>query len=568
MNTEAKSNIINSLLFMESFLKIKTKNNEITSFKLNEPQKKLYEEIKRLYDSDKPIRLIILKARQMGFSTLTEGIIFHRTVTKENVNSMIIAHTEEATNNLFNMSKLFFEELPNSIKPMKRASNSKEIIFENPTKNYKLKKSSPGLRSKIKCATAGGKGVGRSDTLTNVHASEYAFWEGDKKSILNGILQAVPPNKNTLVIIESTANGYDDFKEMWDKAVNNENDFIPIFFPWYEMKEYRNKYDGFVLTDEEIKMKELYCLDLEQISWRRWCIKNNCGGDIKLFNQEYPTYPDDAFITTGSCIFDKENILKRLEELNLSKDFRQGEFEYTINNATISEIKWVDKEKGYIRIYEAPRLGAFYVIGGDTAGDGSDCFTGQVINAETGNQCATLLHRFDEDMYAGQMYCLGKYYNNALIGIESNFSSYPIKELERLGYSNQYVRETEDSYTHKVKKSFGFKTTSITRPVIIGELVKLARENINIINDDRTLREMLTFIRNQKGRAEAKSGAHDDLVMGLAIGIYIRGSSSNFKPEKTAAKDQWREDMWEDYNNADEMGKKYLEEKWGKECEL
>ena len=203
-------NILNAAQYIRAFLKIKTKDNKIVPFVMNEPQKRLYDVIKQEAQADKPIRIIILKARQMGFSTLTEALIFHRTATKANVNSLIIAHKDDATTNLFNMSKLFYSELPQPMKPHRRASNAKEIIFDAPTKQDDLN----GLNSKIKCATAGGDGVGRSDTFSNVHISEFAFWTGNKMETLNGLLQSVPSKPGTMVIIESTANGFDDFKRL------------------------------------------------------------------------------------------------------------------------------------------------------------------------------------------------------------------------------------------------------------------------------------------------------------------------------------------------------------------
>ena len=106
--------------------------------------------------------------------------------------------------------------------------------------------------------------------------------------------------------------------------------------------------------------------------------------------------------------------------------------------------------------------------------------------------------------------------------IESNFSSFPNKELVRLGYTNMFVREKEDRFSSVIDKSYGFKTTSVTRPVIIAELVKIVRESVELIYDKLTLEEMLTFVRNEKGRPEAQQGAHDDLVMGLAIAYYAR----------------------------------------------
>jgi phage terminase large subunit len=187
----------------------------------------------------------------------------------------------------------------------------------------------------------------------------------------------------------------------------------------------------------------------------------------------------------------------------------------------ITNIEWVNDRNGYIRLYDVPRL-TEYCIGGDTSGDGSDFFTAHVLDARTGVQVAVLKHQFDVDQYAKQIYCLGKYYRDALIGIEANFDSYPIMELQRLGYTKQYSREAQDTYTGKVEKRFGFKTTSLTRPTAISRLIEIVRDHCDTINDRDTLEELLTIIRNEKGRVEAPQGGHDDQMMGLAIAHQIR----------------------------------------------
>jgi phage terminase large subunit len=120
------------------------------------------------------------------------------------------------------------------------------------------------------------------------------------------------------------------------------------------------------------------------------------------------------------------------------------------------------------------------------------------------------------------MYCLGRYYKDALIGIEANFDSFPIRELQRLGYPKQYTREAQDTYTGKTEKRFGFKTTSLTRPTIISKLIEIVREHCDTINDKETLEELLTIVRSEKGRIEAPSGGHDDQMMSLAIAHEIR----------------------------------------------
>lgn len=509
---------INTKQYIEQYVKIRDKAGNIIDFIINEPQQRLYDIIKKLKEEKKPIRIVILKARQMGFSTLTESILFKETTTKFNVNTGIITHQDEATTNLFNMSKRIYDYLPDEMKPALKNSNAKELIFDN--------EQGTGLKSKIKCMTAGGKGVGRSDTFNNLHISELAFWPGDKKVTLTGLLQAVPNLSNTIVIIESTANGFEYFKEIWDKAVKGENDFIPLFVGWNELKEYTMPYTGFELTLDEKELQIKYNLTLEQLSWRRWCIKNNCGGDIETFKQEYPINPFEAFISTGSCYFNKEIIINRIKEIENNQPLKVGYFSYTFNENKISNINWYDDEKGYIKIYKDVEKGHPYVLGGDTAGEGSDNFTGLVIDNSSGKQVATLKKELDEDEYARQMYCLGMYYNTALIGIENNYSTYPTKKIKEYRYPKIYLREIEDNIAEKIQDKFGFVTNKATRPIILSILKEILRDNVNWINDVEILKEALVFIKNEKGRPEAQLGEHDDLIMGLAITYYIRTQQS------------------------------------------
>lgn len=228
----------------------------------------------------------------------------------------------------------------------------------------------------------------------------------------------------------------------------------------------------------------------------------------------------------GKTYFNAENISKRLDRIK--KPIKRGYFDYEYDyiKQCIKSFRFVNDSEGFIDIYEDVVDRHPYVLGGDTAGEGSDYFTGHVIDNITGKQVAKLRREFDEIEYTRQMYCLGMYYNTALIGIEANFSTYPIKELDRLKYPKQFVREKEDEYTNKLEKRLGFKTTSITRPLILGQLQKIVLEEIDKINDKDTLEEMLTFVRNERGRAEAQEGCHDDLVMGLAIAYYIREQQS------------------------------------------
>lgn len=556
--------------FIEAFLHIRTKSGQIAPFRLNASQQKLYATVAAAQEQGKPIRIIILKARQMGFSTLTEGIIFHRTACRHLHNALIITHKDEATTNLFNMSKLFYEYLPQQLKPMLKNSNAKELIFENPTKNQREKKRRPGLKSKIKCTTAGGKGVGRSDTLNDIHMSEVAFWPGDIITTIGGLMQAVPATADSMVIIESTANGFNAFKTMWDDAVAGRSDFTPLFFPWYEMAEYRMPYRGEALTAEEQEMMQSFALDTEQMMWRRWCIANNCGGKLDLFRQEYPSTPEEAFLTTGSCIFDTEKLVLRIQALSETTPTR-GRFTYKekvagLDKIILSDITFCPDTTGEVAIYTPPQPRQPYVIGGDTAGEGSDKFTAQVLDNSTGQQVAVLAQTYDEDEYAKQVYCLGWYYHYALVAIEVNFSTHPVRVLEQLHYPNLYQREVFDTYTGAMRHAFGFQTNSATRPVLVGELVEYFRDNLHLATDIPTLQEALTFVRNARGKAEAEVGQHDDLLMGLGIALMARGQQRTL-PERSQSTDErrhWTADMWEDWHKADSQQRAYLEGLWAR----
>lgn len=275
----------------------------------------------------------------------------------------------------------------------------------------------------------------------------------------------------------------------------------------------------------------------------------------------YQVYCLGMWGVTGKSVFDSKAVTHRLQE-NI-KPKRTGYFTFTDDGLKLSGIEWVDDPDGFIKIYQEPLNDVPYVIGGDTAGSGSDSFVAQVLDNRTGAQVCKLRHQFDEDVYARQVYCLGMYYNTALVGIETNFSTYPVMELERLRYPKQYVRETIDDFTHRVKHSFGFRTDPKTRPVIISELIKAAREDITIVSDETTLQEMLTFVRGEDWKPEAEAGAHDDCVMALAIAHYIRPQQSYIAENNAAETKVWTESMREDYENASPEERKMLIKRWG-----
>lgn len=505
------------------------KNQQTMPFFLNEVQ---YEFIKVLNKAKDDfgkglitdISLLILKGRQQGFTTLVTAYQLSCSILNRNFQGFTLADKSDNSEAIFqNKAKYPYSQLPDILKPTEKFNNRKQLLFEKINSSWA-----------VDTAT---KDVGRSRTVNFFHGSECAFWKDGIASIQAALGEAF--TKNCIKIYESTAKGYNDYQKMWDSGVH-----INCFFEWWKTKEYRIEFPNEEIKQEFVnsineksdwiseRLKWLYNdkhLEIEQLYW--YYKKYEGYIDKELIKQEYPCTPREAFLLSGANVFDTEKLLKRIDELN--KPLKTGYFTYKYDGNKITDIKWINDKNGYINIYEVPNSPKTtkYCIGGDTAGEGSDYFTAHVLDAKTGKQVAVLKHQFDADQYVKQMYCLGKYYSTpnkygtkdeALIGIEANFDSFPIRELTRLGYNNQYVREKIDEYTGKTEKRFGFKTTSITRPTILSTLIEIVREHTELLNDKDTLEELLTIIRNEKGRIEAPEGGHDDQMMGLAIAYEIR----------------------------------------------
>lgn len=240
---------------------------------------------------------------------------------------------------------------------------------------------------------------------------------------------------------------------------------------------------------------------------------------------------------------------------------RQRDLPMTLREGHFENGKFCESKDDIIRIYEEPKKGRPYVIGADTAGEGSDRFAAHVIDNVTGRQVAVLHARIAETEFPEQIMRLGYMYNTALIAVECNFSTYTVHELERLGYPKQYVRQSIDNYTHKTEKKYGFVTSKITRPVIISNLVRIVQEAPHLISDNTTIEEMLTFVRNEKLRAEAAEGTHDDLVMALAIAYQCREQQRSVDEEELVT---WTRSMWEDYYSGNEVVKAEMIARYGR----
>lgn len=508
---------------VELFFVVVDKKQKTRPFFLNAVQRKFMDilntaiedfEAGRITD----ISLLVLKGRQQGFTTVVTAYQLACSILNRNFQGFTLADKADNSEAIFqNKAKFPYSQLPDPLKPTVKFDNRRQFMFEV-------------LNSSWEVDTAT-EDVGRSRTVNFFHGSECAFWKSISK-VQSALGEAM--TLNCIKIYESTANGYNDYKKMWDSG-----EHINCFFVWWETPEYRIKFPNENAREEFLQvmkedswigerlrwLKEIP-LEEEQLYW--YYNKYQKYIDKKLIQQEYPCSAEEAFLLSGNPVFDTEKINARLLVVEKRKPIKVGYFKFDYDGLRIMNIKWVNDRNGYIKIYQLPNTPAItkYCIGGDTAGEGSDNFTAHVLDARTGNQVAMMIHQFDSDQYTKQMYCLGMYYKYALVGIEANFDMYPIMELQRLGYENQYVREVIDSYSGKKEKRFGFKTTPLTRPTIISNLVEIVREETDKINDEETLKELRLIIKNEKGKAEAPEGEHDDLTMGLAIAHHIRDQVS------------------------------------------
>ena len=500
------------------------KNQKTMPFFLNEVQNDFVGVINKAKDNYNKglisdISILVLKGRQQGFTTFVTAYQLANSILNKNFQGFTLADKSDNAEAIFqNKAKFPHSQLPFQLKPTEKFNNRKQLLFEKINSSWA-----------VDTAT---KDVGRSRTVNFFHGSECAFWKDGIQPIQAGLGEAF--TKNCIKIYESTANGYNDYHTMWESG-----SYINCFYEWWRTSEYKVPFiDENVKQEFEHKidveaswlykrlrwLKEEKKLSLEQLHW--YCEKYNKYIDKRLIRQEYPCTPEEAFLLSGETVFDTEAIQERLKEI--PSPLKIGYFTYDYDGLKISNIKWVNDRNGYIRIYKVPNVPkqTLYCVGGDTAGEGSDYFTAHVLDAKTGEQVAVLKHQLDADLYTKQVFCLGKYYstrdiygqyNDALIAIESNFDSFPIRELQRLGYYHQYTRVRIDDNTKQPQKSYGFKTTVLTRPTIISNLIELVRDETGKINDKDTLKELMTIVRNEQGRIEAPEGGHDDQMMGLAI---------------------------------------------------
>lgn len=282
--------------FAERFLIIRTKSGGLKPFVLNRSQQYIHQRLEAQREKTGKVRAVILKGRQLGSSTLIQARFFHRVITKRGQKAFILTHDAEATKNLFEMTKRFYDNLPDGLCPSADTSSAKELQFKTFDSGYAV-------------GTAGNRAVGRSQTIQLMHASEVAFWQHADEHA-RGILQAISNEAGTEIILESTANGIGNyFYNMWRGATSGESEYQAIFVPWYWQPEYTNNNPGLQLSEEEqilLDHHQKNGLTREHLAWRRIKIKefsNDWDAGLEQFKCEYPFTAQEAFLNPIENIF-------------------------------------------------------------------------------------------------------------------------------------------------------------------------------------------------------------------------------------------------------------------------
>lgn len=487
-----------------------------------EAQEILWADISKCLAAKRPVRKIVLKARQEGISTLTEAIFFHQLITVPNTKALILSQDDDSAKAIFQMARNFYEYLPGPLKPMKRYSTKKELVFENP--DEKTRDVNPGLKSSIKIQTAGKYEPSRGDMFHLVHFSEVAFWPPDTAGKLTAAIKPmVPFAPNTFIIYESTANGMNnDFFDDWTAAVEGESRFDPVFIPWFRLHTYsiqfkNDKKKKLFLTDldkEEKYLIKKHKVLPEQLLWRREKIAEM--GDEDLFRQEYPSTPEEAFIFKNPTIFPRAamrrqeaNIMEPLETCDISVDTQ----------------KIYPSQGGLLDIFEHPVPGAEYVVGVDVAsGEGEDYSCGEVHKrtwpAGISEQVAEFHGKVDPVHLGKLMVILARYYNDAMLSIEINNHGFTTQTEAKNYYWNFYRWQYADRMgSHKLTDKIGWSTNISTKPMMVDRAVACMDSDLVVIRSRRLLDEMWRFVRILGTLSYEAEAGHDDRVMAWMVGL-------------------------------------------------
>tara|TARA_R100000458_G_C8273635_1_gene248522 strand:- start:1348 stop:3123 length:1776 start_codon:yes stop_codon:yes gene_type:complete len=539
-------------LYFETCLKIqKFGTGELVPFSLNPVQEILHYMMERQLKDLEHVRMIVLKARRFGVSTYVQGRFFRHAAMNHNKVVQITTHSKAATDVMFSMARTMEQNLPPEIKPQMRYSGKRDLHWGS---------EGGGLNSSYSLSTVGGREV-RGSKIDYLHCSEVASWSQGGEDYLLGLLNCVVQGYDTEAVIESTASGVGGvYHDMFWDAHDGNSGWEAVFFPWYIYEPYSKPFDsdeekeifrdslgkdpryggeeesGLLGTVCEFDVGEKESLSfevtLENLHWRRQCIKTQCQNDLRKFHQEFPSNARQAFVTTGRSVFD----LDVLTDMVLSSEKRQREAPsegFYIPVQAYKEGRVKEKyiieamEEGDLQVWNRPLKDKEYRIGVDVSegleiGRDTDWSVAVVLDATTYEEVALLRTKIDPDLLAWQLTSIGRWYNNAQLFVErNNHGLVTLKFLSDVHlYPNIYSEKILDERSSRTARKIGFHTTVKSKPLIIDYLKELIREREITLHSPKVIDELQTFANMPNGKMAAQPGSHDDCVMALAIACF------------------------------------------------
>ena len=557
------------------YVYIKNKGGgEDVLFRLTRPQRRFVERLERLRKAGKPIRIVLLKARQWGGSTTSQiYMAWLQLIHKIGLNSLIIAHQGAGSDEIKDM----FDRMIKAY-PVEMLYKLGEIYNENEPKLVGVGKSGsihrvPQRNCKIKIGTAERPDSCRGGDYNLVHLSEVGLWkvtDGKKpEDIVRSACSGVLLRPYTMIVYESTANGTGNFfQKEYDDAKNGKSQFEAMFVSWFDIEQYSlpigdietfaanlyaNRNNDNVSSTREENGKYLWWLwekgaTLEAINW--YIQERAKYTDHGLMAAEFPSDDIEAFVHSGARVFDKYKVEKLRKSCKPPKYIGEVYADADEGKKALQNLRFREDRQGLLHIWELPEaddekeivtnryLTIVDVGGRSNKADWSVILVlDRLFMAEGGKPVvvAQWYGHCDIDQLAWKAAQIAAFYNNSLLVIESNTLETHDKERQVDGdqsqfilnqikdiYPNLYARkQSEEDVREGLPKKYGFHTNIATKPMIISTLVKVIRECLYIERDARCLDEYLCYEKKQNGAFGAITGKHDDLLMTRAIGLHI-----------------------------------------------
>lgn len=531
-------------VLMEHLLRIVDKKGRVVPLILNPQQIDLYRAICEQRRSGEPVRQDILKARQVGYSTFIAALIFLIAMYTPNILAGVAADKLDNAKRIFRKYETFYRHLDDSNPNLEEIKRFEAMRKRHPDTNKPELLSSRGATlmettagSRIEVIVADDE-AGRGGTYHLLHLTECGFYKNLHET-LNGLLETVDDsNGESYVFFETTANGFNEYKERWDADEAGDTAYHATFTPWFTDPEYSDPKVAAGLLPLP-KMEEwLYekqrkhGLSDAQMSW--YWKKYRTKGDKGLMLQEYPFSPEDAFRSSGTCVFDTELIAQRLEELR-GMEFARGRFPVSKRVSPDGEMidlevgPFSESRNGPVWIFEPPKEGHPYILNLDPAMGGEDSYVVQVIDNYELRQVAKFAAVGPrDDEVAFQMVALSRMYNGGMVSAECNNANgtYILDVCRKCGQRLIFQDPGYDGIGDRFEDRYGYKTTQRNKNPMVTMLKLAFQDDMRMISDPATLHEMQAFdvMRTQadKETYKATPGAHDDHVMALCGCLYVR----------------------------------------------